>query len=234
MDAPGARDIFPAAPRLGGDVAALPDRDFGSPSGSLTARSAGREARSGLSCVGGRIGASTAPIFSTASAMPRPAGRPSPRRPARPSPRPRPRPDLVGDRLVGDDLGAVLGELEIEEHAGAAAGLQLAAAAEQLRSRGGGRGGSWSGPGSAPCASGMPGERVADDQEQHRPSSRTISSHQSAKAQLGVPAEDEAGRPSRSSPGAATAPSTRHEQHRQHRIMEADVVIGVGALRRRW
>ena len=180
------------------------------------------------------MSASTAPIFSTASAMPSP-GRPGLHLVDQRRHRLAPDLglDLVGDRLVGDDLGAVLGEREIDEDAGAAARLQLAAGPEQLDRAAVDPAASWSRPGSAPCAAAA---RRADSGRsgRRRPSSRTGASITVAPRRAPRSSRAAGRSPSRSSPAARPRTSAGTSSMRQHRIMERDVVIGVGAARRRW
>ena len=196
LDAAGARDIFPFAAPLGGDDIGLP-RPISS--GSLGVRAHSSISRSGsslgLSSVGGRIGASTAPILSTASAMPWP-GRPGLHLVDQHRHRLAPDfgRDLIGDRLVGDDLGAALGEREIEEDAGAAARLQLAAGAEQFdraavdaAALGPARG--------QRHAQRLLGEDQADDQEGAGELGEQVEHHQRRGSSSAFQPRSEAGRP---------------------------------------
>ena len=166
-----------------------------SPSSRLTARSAGPEARWDWCWLGGRCSASTAPIFSTASAMP------SPGRPAFTSldqHRHRLAPhfglDLGVDRLVGDDLGAMLEQRQIEEDAGAALGPPLGRRPEQLDR-----------PAADPAGLGAAGRQRHAQRHRRRarsgrsgrppPSSRTGGPAAGRGLSALVPAEEQADRP---------------------------------------
>jgi hypothetical protein len=196
------------------------------PDPSLTARSAGREAR--WDCRGSAAGIGRAPRRSS--------------RPPAPCPRPAARLHLVDQgrhRLapdVGLDLAVIASsatisarrssEREIEEDAGAARGPQLAARPGTARPPGGGPAGSWS-AGVSAMRSGIQARRSGRS-GRRSPASRTGASMHQQPGSAPRSSRGEAERPV--DPGCGTnAPAAGHEQHRQHRIMEADVVIGVGA-----
>src|SRR5205085_8522252 len=135
---------------------------------------------------------------------------------------------LFDDRPVGDDFGAALLEREIDEHAGAPAGAHLAAGAEQLDR-----------PAADAAALGPARgqrqpqrtivERKPHDQERHDQFGEQ-DQHHHRPGQLRIPAEQHA-RPPVDPALRHHRPPGRDEQHGKHRIMERDVMIGVGAVR---
>ena len=141
--------------------------------------------------------------------------------------------DLGVDRLVGDDLGAMLGEAQVEQHAGRARAVRCSAPARNsaiARRAHPAR----LGRARASARSAAAAMRAASAHERgtrsRRRSARRVSS---ARGVVGaVPADRRRARAARR-PARASREQRQHEQHRQHRPVQRDVVIGVGPRARR-